>query len=144
MSLSVPLEPPSKEILHISAHYLVILVIYIYIQFNSIQYKFCVLPVLVWVCRGKNRKGHTNQHLHGCFTAAEPALESQHLKPKKYNVLTHLNKAHNIRCITNKHGHPQPYTDTVTCKPFTYTNKKTSMSGGNAYGHKQIDAWLHR
>ena len=34
MSLSVPLEPPSKEILHISAHYLVILVkIYI---FNSI------------------------------------------------------------------------------------------------------------
>ena len=38
MSLSVPLEPPSKEILHISAHYLVILVKYIYsIQFNSIQ-----------------------------------------------------------------------------------------------------------
>ena len=37
MSLSVPLEPPSKEILHISAHYLVILVKYIYsIQFNSI------------------------------------------------------------------------------------------------------------
>ena len=38
MSLSVPLEPPSKEILHISAHYLVILVKYIYsiqIQFNS-------------------------------------------------------------------------------------------------------------
>ena len=41
MSLSVPLEPPSKEILHISAHYLVILVKYIYsIQFNSIQTKF--------------------------------------------------------------------------------------------------------
>ena len=39
MSLSVPLEPPSKEILHISAHYLVILVKYIYsIQFNSIQF----------------------------------------------------------------------------------------------------------
>ena len=37
MSLSVPLEPPSKEILHISAHYLVILVKYIYI-FNSIQF----------------------------------------------------------------------------------------------------------
>ena len=36
MSLSVPLEPPSKEILHISAHYLVILVKYIY----SIQFKF--------------------------------------------------------------------------------------------------------
>ena len=35
MSLSVPLEPPSKEILHISAHYLVILVKYIY----SIQKK---------------------------------------------------------------------------------------------------------
>ena len=35
MSLSVPLEPPSKEILHISAHYLVILVKYIY----SIQFK---------------------------------------------------------------------------------------------------------
>ena len=36
MSFSVPLEPPSKEILHISAHYLVILVKYIYsIQFNS-------------------------------------------------------------------------------------------------------------
>ena len=33
MSLSVPLEPPSKEILHISTHYLVILVKYI---FNSI------------------------------------------------------------------------------------------------------------
>ena len=36
MSLSVPLEPPSKEILHISSHYLVILVKYIYI-FNSID-----------------------------------------------------------------------------------------------------------
>ena len=36
MSLSVPLEPPSKEILHIGAHYLVILVKYMYsIQFNS-------------------------------------------------------------------------------------------------------------
>ena len=30
MLLSVPLEPPSKEILHISAHYLVILVKYKY------------------------------------------------------------------------------------------------------------------
>ena len=41
MSLSVPLEPPSKEILHISAHYLVILVKYIYsIQFNSISKTF--------------------------------------------------------------------------------------------------------
>ena len=37
MSLSVLLEPRSKEILHISAHYLVILVKYIYsIQFNSV------------------------------------------------------------------------------------------------------------
>ena len=35
MTLSVPLEPPPKENLHISAHYLVILVKYI--QFNSIQ-----------------------------------------------------------------------------------------------------------
>ena len=42
MSLSVPLEPPSKEILHISAHYLVILVKYIYIQFNSIQFNYCL------------------------------------------------------------------------------------------------------
>ena len=46
MSLSVPLEPSSKEILHISAHYLVILVIYsayIYsIQFSSIQGLFRV------------------------------------------------------------------------------------------------------
>ena len=89
------------------------------------QSKFRVLRVLVWVCRGKNRKGHTNQHLHGCFTAAEPALESQHLEPKKGNVLTHLNRAHNIRCITNKHGHLQPYTDTVTYKPFTHTHTHT-------------------
>ena len=37
MSLSVPLEPPTKEILHISAHYLVIPVKYIYIY---IQFKF--------------------------------------------------------------------------------------------------------
>ena len=44
MSLSVPLEPPSKEILHISAHYLVILVKYIYsIQFNSILCHLCDL-----------------------------------------------------------------------------------------------------
>ena len=35
MTFSVPLEPPPKENLHISAHYLVILVKYI--QFNSIQ-----------------------------------------------------------------------------------------------------------
>ena len=43
MSLSVPLEPSSKEILHISAHYLVILVKYIYsIQFSSIQGLFRV------------------------------------------------------------------------------------------------------
>ena len=41
MSLSVPLEPPSKEILHISAHYLVILVKYI---FNSIQKKNALRP----------------------------------------------------------------------------------------------------
>ena len=48
MSLSVPLEPPSKEILHISSHSLVILVKHIYliqnsIQFNSIQ-KFTLGP----------------------------------------------------------------------------------------------------
>ena len=50
MSLSVPLEPPSKEILHISAHYLVILVKYIYsIQFNSIHKKLrlCVYERLL-------------------------------------------------------------------------------------------------
>ena len=45
MSLSVPLEPPSKEILHISAHYLVILVKYII--FNSIQFN----AVVWWTLR---------------------------------------------------------------------------------------------
>ena len=41
MSRSVPLEPPSKEILHISSHYLEILVKYIYsIQFNSVMARF--------------------------------------------------------------------------------------------------------
>ena len=45
MSLSVPLKLPSKEILHISAHYLVILVKYIYSiqkKFNSI-WTYCML-----------------------------------------------------------------------------------------------------
>ena len=107
------------------------------------QSNFCVLRALEWVCRGKNRKDHTNQHLHGCITAAEPALESEHLEPKKYTYppqpqstqqTLHYKQTRSPTTIY-RHGHLQTI----------YTHKKkTSMRGDNAYGHKQIDAWLHR
>ena len=60
------------------------------------------------------------------ITAAEPALESKHLKPKKCKAPTHRDSVHNERGITN----------TVTYKPFT--RKHTSMSGYNVCGHEQI------
>ena len=47
------------------------------------------------------------------ISAAQPALESEHLKPKKCKAPTHRDSAHNKRCITNKHGHLQTiYTQT--------------------------------
>ena len=57
MSLSVPLEPSSKEILHISAHYLVILLKY---MFNLIQ-KNCLTVSGLTAETERTRKNRTKE-----------------------------------------------------------------------------------
>ena len=57
--------------------------------------------------RDENRGGSHQPPPAWIDTAAEPALESKHLKPKKCKAPTHRGSVHNERGITNKHGHLQ-------------------------------------
>ena len=88
---------------------------------------FCALCVLVWVCRGEKRKGHTNQHLYSDWasvrqlTPQTKEMQSTHAPQQSTQQTLHSKQT---RSLTN-HLH-------------------TSMSGYNARGQEQIGTWFHR